>query len=236
MTFVDPGPAPVREIRIATGESDVTGLLARPANAVGLLLLAHGAGAGIRHRFFEALVPLLDARRVATLRYQFPYMERGRRRPDLPAAAQRTVRDAVAAAFEHAGDLPLLAGGKSFGGRMTSQAQAEAPLPGVRGLVFLGFPLHAAGKPDRRRAEHLARVDVPMLFVQGTRDSLASLDQLEPVVRALGARAALTVIDGGDHSFAVPKSAGRTAENVLGEVADAVARWAEARVGVGGAR
>jgi uncharacterized protein len=227
MTPADARSTPVRTFRIETGGGHVTGLLSRPSLARGLLVLAHGAGAGIRHRFFEALVPLLDARGVATLRYQFPYMERGRRRPDLPAVAQRTVRDAVAATLEHAGDLPLVAGGKSFGGRMTSQAQAEAPLPGVRGLVFLGFPLHAAGKPDRRRAEHLARVTVPMLFVQGTRDSLASLDQLEPVVRALGARAALTIVDGGDHSFAVPKSSGRSAGDVLGAVADAVARWVE---------
>lgn len=227
MTPTDARSTPVRTIRIETGGGHVTGLLSRPSLARGLLVLAHGAGAGIRHRFFEALVPLLDARGVATLRYQFPYMERGRRRPDLPAVAQRTVRDAVAATLDHAGDLPLVAGGKSFGGRMTSQAQAEAPLPGVRGLVFLGFPLHAAGKPDRRRAEHLARVAVPMLFVQGTRDSLASLDQLEPVVRALGARAALTIVDGGDHSFAVPKSSGRSVGDVLAAVADAVARWVE---------
>lgn len=223
----DARSTPVRTIRIETGGGHVTGLLSRPSLAHGLLVLAHGAGAGIRHRFFEALVPLLDARGVATLRYQFPYMERGRRRPDLPAVAQRTVRDAVAATREHAGDLPLVAGGKSFGGRMTSQAQAETPLPGVRGLVFLGFPLHAAGKPDRRRAEHLARVTVPMLFVQGTRDSLASRDQLEPVVRDLGARAALTIVDGGDHSFAVPKSSGRSVGDVLGAVAGAVARWVE---------
>lgn len=215
-----------REIRIPTAGGPVTGLLSRPAHARCLLLLAHGAGAGIRHRFFETLIPLLDARGVGTLRYQFPYMERGARRPDLPAVAQRAVRDAAAAAAEHAGGLPLLAGGKSFGGRMTSQAQAEARLPGVRGLVFLGFPLHAAGRPDRRRAEHLARVEVPMLFVQGTRDTLAALDEIRPVVRALGARATLTIIEGGDHSFAVPKRAGRTAADALGEVADAVVAWA----------
>jgi len=224
----NPSSATDREIRIATGPGTVTGLLHRPAGARCMLVLAHGAGAGIRHRFFEALVPLLGARSVATLRYQFPSMESGRRRPDPPAVAHRTVRDTVRAAAEHAGDLPLLAGGKSFGGRMTSQAQAEAPLPGVRGLVFLGFPLHAAGKPDRRRAEHLERVGIPMLFVQGTRDTLAFLDEFRPVVIALGARGTLTVIEGGDHSFAVPKSAGRTVEDVLGEVAGAVARWAEA--------
>jgi hypothetical protein len=221
----DPRPDAALEIRIATGTGTVTGLLHRPDNARCLLLLAHGAGAGIRHRFFASLVPLLGARGIATLRYQFPYMEGGRRRPDPPATAQRTVRDAVAAAAEHAADLPLLAGGKSFGGRMTSQAQAEDPLPGVRGLVFLGFPLHAAGKPERRRAEHLARVGIPMLFVQGTGDTLAFLDQLHPVVTALGPRATLTIIEGGDHSFAVPKSARRTPEDVLSEVADAVARF-----------
>jgi hypothetical protein len=224
----DPGPTATREIRIATGTGTVTGLLDRPAGARSLLLLAHGAGAGIRHRFFETLVPLLGARGVATLRYQFPYMEGGRRRPDLPAVAQRTVRDAVTAASDHAGDLPLLAGGKSFGGRMTSQAQADDPLPGVRGLVFLGFPLHAAGKPDRRRAEHLSRVGIPMLFVQGTRDTLAGLDYLRPVVTELGTRATLEIIEGGDHSFAVPKSALRPASDVLGQVADAVSSWSEA--------
>jgi len=214
-----------------TGGGAVTALLSRPAEARCLLLLAHGAGAGIRHRFFETLVPLLDGRGVATLRYQFPYLETGRRRPDPPSVAQRTVRDAVGAAAEHAGDLPLFAGGKSFGGRMTSQAQAEAPLANVRGLVFLGFPLHAAGKPDRRRADHLTRVDVPMLFVQGTRDALASLDELHPVAEALGGRATVAIIAGGDHSFAVPKSAGRAAEEVLREVADVVAAWMTGRAG-----
>jgi predicted alpha/beta-hydrolase family hydrolase len=158
-------------------------------------------------------------------------MEQGRRRPDLPAVAHRTVRDAVAAAAAEAGDLPLVAGGKSFGGRMTSQAQAEEALPGVRGLVFLGFPLHAAGKPDRKRAEHLARIEIPMLFVQGTRDTLADLGELEPVVLGLGARATLTIVDRGDHSFAVPKSAGRSGEAVLGEVADAVHRWVAGLIG-----
>jgi hypothetical protein len=223
----DPSSTVSREIRINTGTGTVTGLVHRPAGARCLLLLAHGAGAGIRHRFFETLVPRLGARGVATLRYQFPYMEGGRRRPDVPAVAQGTVREAVTAAADHAGDLPLLAGGKSFGGRMTSQAQAEDPLPGVRGLVFLGFPLHAAGKPERRRAEHLGRVEIPMLFVQGTRDTLAHLDQLHPVVAELGTRATLTIIEGGDHSFAVPKSAGRGAEDVLREVADVVARFSE---------
>jgi len=223
----DPSPDAASEIRIATGTGAVTGLLHRPDGARCLLLLAHGAGAGIRHRFFASLVPLLGARGIATLRYQFPYMESGRRRPDPPAVAQRAVRDAVVAAAAHAADLPLLAGGKSFGGRMTSQAQAENPLPGVRGLVFLGFPLHAAGKPDRRRADHLARIAIPMLFAQGTRDTLADLDHLHPVVAELGTRATLSIIDGGDHSFAVPKSARRTPEDVLGQVADAVARWAE---------
>ena len=220
-------PAASRELRIAAGAGSVTGLLYRPAGARQLLVLAHGAGAGVRHRFFETLVPLLGARGVATLRYQFPYMEEGRRRPDLPPVAHRTVRDAIAAAAEHAGDLPLLAGGKSFGGRMTSQAQAESPLPGVRGLVFLGFPLHAAGKPDHRRGDHLARVEIPMLFVQGTRDALASLDQIQPVVAALGTRATLEIIEGGDHSFAVPRSSGRSPADVLGDVAAAIAVWGE---------
>jgi len=221
----------VIELRIPTGGSSVTGLLVRPRNARTLLLLAHGAGAGIRHRFFETLVPLLSARRMATLRYQFPYMEAGKRRPDLPAVAQRTVRDAVTAAVDHDGDLPLFAGGKSFGGRMTSQAQAHEPLPRVRGLVFLGFPLHAAAKPDRKRAAHLDRVAIPMLFVQGTRDALADLGELRPVVGDLGERATLAIMDGGDHSFAVPKSARRDPADVLREVAERVTAWADAAIG-----
>lgn len=216
----------VREIRIPTAHGAVTGLLYVPTRAEVLLVLAHGAGAGIRHAFFAAIVPLLGRRGVATLRYQFPSVEAGRRRPDTPAVAQQVVRDAVVAARELAGDLPLFAGGKSFGGRMTSQAQAREPLPDVRGLVFLGFPLHPAGKPSRQRADHLSGVAIPMLFVQGTRDALATLDLLRPVVDAIAAQATLAVVEGGDHSFSVLKSSGRSAAEVMGGVANAVALWA----------
>lgn len=212
-------------LAIPTPAGIVSGLLDRPDDARVLLVLGHGAGAGMRHRFFESLVPHLGQRSVAVLRYQFPYMEAGGRRPDVPAVAQATVRAAVAVAAERAGGLPLLAGGKSFGGRMTSAAQSAEPLPGVRGLVFLGFPLHAAGRPSSSRADHLDRVAVPMLFLQGTRDTLADLALLRPVVDRLEARARLHVVDGADHSFGVLKRSGRSGEDVLTELADTVAAW-----------
>jgi len=200
-------------------------LLVKPPDARALLVLAHGAGAGMRHAFLERIAQALAAGNVATFRYEFPYMEKHERRPDLPAVAAARVREAVAAAAERAPGLPLFAGGKSFGGRMTSTAAAEAPLPGVQGLVFLGFPLHPPGRPGTSRAEHLDRVTVPMLFLQGTRDQFAQLPLLEPVIERLRPRATLHLIDGGDHSFKVPKSTGRTAEDVMNDLADTIAGW-----------
>src|SRR5213595_3344755 len=175
---------PSNSSMIASAElrvGEVSGLLLRPKDARLLYVLAHGAGAGMRHPFLESISQRLAEQGIATLRYQFPYMERRSRRPDPPAVAAATVRAAVAEAARIAPDLPLVAGGKSFGGRMTSTAQAEEPLPGVRGLVFLGFPLHPPGRPDDKRAEHLAHVQVPMLFLQGDRDEFADLKLLEPV-------------------------------------------------------
>ncbi len=205
---------------------EVSAVLRRPAGADRLLVLAHGAGAGMRHAFMESIAERLADRRVATFRYQFPYMEKGSRRPDSPKKLTATVRAAVEAAAELEPDLPLLAGGKSMGGRMTSTAASEEPLPGVRGIVFLGFPLHAAGKqPSSERAEHLTRVTVPMLFLQGTRDNLADLDFLRPVCADLGKRATLHIVEGGDHSFHVLKRSGRTDEEVLDELATVIAEW-----------
>ncbi len=206
--------------------TSVSALLARPVDATALLVLGHGAGAGMRHVFMEEMAALLAERRVATFRYQFPYMEAGRRAPNPRRILTATVRRAVATAREATPDLPLCAGGKSMGGRMTSLAAAEAPLADVRGIVFLGFPLHGIGKPPGiERSAHLAQVDVPLLFVQGTRDRLAQLDLMRPVVDDLGARATLHVVDGGDHSFKVLKRSGRTHPEVMAEVADAVGGW-----------
>ena len=204
---------------------DVSGLLLRPADARLLYVLAHGAGAGMRHPFLESLAQRLADRSVATLRYQFPYMERRASRPDPPAVAAATVRAAVAEAARVAPGLPLVAGGKSFGGRMTSTAQAEDPLSGVRGLVFLGFPLHPPGRPGDKRAEHLAQVRIPMLFLQGDRDEFADLNLLKPVVKRLGAGATLYLVEGGDHSFHVLKRSGRTDSDVMSELVDAIGKW-----------
>src|SRR5213595_817017 len=209
---------------------DVSGLLLRPADARLLYVLAHGAGAGMRHPFLESLAQRLADRSVATLRYQFPYMERRASRPDPPAVAAATVRAVVAEAARVAPGLPLVAGGKSFGGRMTSTAQAEEPLPGVRGLVFLGFPLHPPGRAGDQRAEHLAQVQVPMLFLQGTRDDFADLTLLKPLIKRLGQRATLHLVEGGDHSFHVLKRSGRTDADVMGEIADAIAEWSATTV------
>jgi uncharacterized protein len=203
----------------------VTALLLRPAGAQWLYVFAHGAGAGMQHRFMEAASALLAGHGIATLRYQFPYMEAGSRRPDSRATLLATVRAAVHAASEVAPDLPLLAGGKSMGGRMTSQAAAEAPLAGVRGLVFFGFPLHPAGRPSTERAEHLGNVRLPMLFLQGERDKLAEPDLLRPVCAGLGERATLHLVPEADHSFHVPKRSGRSDDEVLAELAATVARW-----------
>jgi predicted alpha/beta-hydrolase family hydrolase len=217
---------PAQELKFAVGsQGNVSALLMRPQDARACYVLAHGAGAGMRHASMEAIAAGLAERGIATLRYQFPYMEKGSKRPDPPALAQATVRAAVAEAARACAGLPLLAGGKSFGGRMTSQAQAKAPLDGVKGLVFFGFPLHPAGKPSSDRAAHLIDVKIPMLFLQGTRDALAGLSLLEPVVKSLGNKAALHLADGADHSFHVLKSSGRNDREVLAEILDAFAAW-----------
>ena len=203
----------------------VSALLVRPPDARLLYVVAHGAGAGMRHPFLETIAQHLAQKGIATLRYQFPYMERRARRPDLPAVAVATVRAAVVEAARAAPGLPIVAGGKSFGGRMTSTAQAEAALPGVVGLAFLGFPLHPPGRPGISRAEHLDRVHVPMLFLQGTRDEFAELALLREVVSRLGERATLHLLDGGDHSFKVLKRTGRTVGDTLDELAGTLDAW-----------
>jgi predicted alpha/beta-hydrolase family hydrolase len=204
---------------------DVSGLLLHPPRAFCLLVLAHGAGAGMQHSFMGSAASELGARGIATFRYQFPYMQRQSRRPDSPTVLQATVRAATRAAAAAAPDLALIAGGKSMGGRMTSLAAAAEPLEGVRGIVFFGFPLHASGNPSSERATHLSRVTVPMLFLQGTRDRLADLDHLRPLLDRIP-RATMKVFEGADHSFHVPKSAGRTDADVLAEIARTVAEWA----------
>jgi uncharacterized protein len=210
---------------IPVGEESVSGLLLRPAGAKALYLFAHGAGAGITHKAMESNARGLAERGIATLRYQFPFMEKGSRRPDPPRIAHAAVRAAGAEAAKRAPELPLFAGGRSFGGRMTSQAQAHSPLPAVRGLAFLGFPLHPAGEPGVERAEHLSRVDVPMLFISGDRDALAELELLEPVVACLGERATLHLISHADHSFRVAAKSGRTTADTETEALDALAEW-----------
>jgi hypothetical protein len=192
-------------------------------------VLAHGAGAGMRHPFLESMAQALADRGVATLRYEFPYMEEHRSRPDPPAIAVARVRAAVHRARAEWPGLPLVAGGKSFGGRMTSTAQAEHPLDGVSGLAFLGFPLHPPGRPSVARAEHLFQVQVPMLFLQGSRDEFAQLDLLTSVCTKLGTRATVHLIDDGDHSFKVPKRSGRTADQVMAELADQIAGFGTKR-------
>ena len=213
------------KLGISVGDGQVSALFLRPADARALYLFAHGAGAGMTHRSMESNAEGLAARGIATLRYQFPYMEKGSRRPDPPRIAHAAVRAAAAQAVELAPDLPLFAGGRSFGGRMTSQAQALSPLPGVRGLAFLGFPLHPAGKPGIDRAEHLAQVQIPMLFVSGERDALAELDLLRGVVAGLGERAMLHVVPQADHSFKVAAKSGRTPAEAEAEALDAMADW-----------
>jgi hypothetical protein len=219
-------------IALPGGES-VSALLSAPADARAGYVVAHGAGAGMRHPFMSNVANGLAARGVATLRYQFPYMEKGSRRPDSPKIAQATVRAAVAQAARTLPRLPLLAGGKSYGGRMTSQAQAETPLDGVRGLAFLGFPLHPPGKPSSERAEHLSRIAVPMLFLQGTRDDFADLDHLEPLVARLDKRATLRLFDGADHSFHVPVKSGRKDAEVMAEMLGTLTDWIDSVVGQG---
>jgi predicted alpha/beta-hydrolase family hydrolase len=213
------------KIVIPVGAETVSGLLLRPPGAKALYLFAHGAGTNMVHRSMASNVEGLAERGIATLRYNFLYTEKGSTRPDAPRTAHAAVRAAASIAKKLAGDLPLYAGGRSFGGRMTSQAQADEPLPGVRGLAFLGFPLHPAGKPGVERAEHLAKVQVPMLFLSGSRDALAELDLLRPVVAELGKRATLRVVEHADHSFNVAKSSGRTAAEAEAEALDALANW-----------
>jgi len=217
----------VREaVRITVdAERTVTGLLLRPPDARACYVMAHGAGAGMTHPSMETAAADLATRSVATLRYQFPFMEQGGRHPDTPPVAHATVRAAVAEAHRLIPELPLVAGGRSFGGRMTSQAQASAPLPHVRGLAFLAFPLHPAKRPSRERAEHLARVQIPMLFLQGTRDALAELDHLRPVVEELGPRATLLFAEDADHAFHVPARSGRTDAEVRRAMVDAFCAW-----------
>ena len=212
-------------ITIAVGDSHVSGLLQTPARPRACYVFAHGAGAGMAHPFMAAVASGLAERGIATLRYQFLYMERGSKRPDPPKLAHAAVRAAVGEAARRLPKLLLIAGGKSFGGRMTSQAQAVSPLSSVRGLAFVGFPLHPAGKPSSERAAHLADVQIPMLFLQGTRDALAELDQLQPVCRSLGARATLKLFADADHSFHVPARIGRKDAQVMSELLDAFAAW-----------
>jgi uncharacterized protein len=206
----------------------VSGLMQAPPRARACYVLAHGAGAGMRHPFMATVAAELAERGIAILRYQFPYMEQGGKRPDRPARAHAAVRAAVAEAARLAPELPLFAGGKSFGGRMTSQAQSATPLAGVRGLTFLGFPLHPAGRPSDERGRHLADVRVPMLFLQGTRDGLALPDLITPLCQALGARATLRMFADADHSFHVPARTGRTDAQLRGEMLDTLADWIDA--------
>ena len=219
------------DVRIHVGDGTVSGLLLCPADAKALYVFAHGAGAGMSHRSMETIAQGLAVRGIATLRYQFPYMEKGSRRPDPPKIAHSAVRAAVAEAARLQPSLPLFAGGKSFGGRMTSQAQADRALPGVRGLAFLGFPLHPAGKPGIERAEHLKQVQIPMLFISGSRDALAELNLLRPVVAGLGGQATLHVVEDADHSLKVPARSGRTAEKAEAGALDALASWMSQLIG-----
>ena len=219
-------PTDAIALRIAVeSRAQVSALLRVPNEVHAALVLAHGAGAGMEHPFMRALADELASRKVATLRFQFPYMEQRLKRPDSPAVAQATVRAAVAEAARRLGGVPLFAGGKSFGGRMTSQAQAEEPLRGVLGLVFVGYPLHPAGKPSVRRADHLASVQRPMLFLQGSRDALADLGLLEEVAARLGDRATLETFDDADHAFHVRKTSGSSDELVLRALVSCTAEW-----------
>ncbi len=221
ISFVTPAE---RKIEL-DGDAAVSALWLAPANAKAAYVFAHGAGAGMAHKSMAAIASGLADRGIATLRYNFLYMERGSKRPDAPALAHSAVRAAVDEAARLAPDMPLFAGGKSFGGRMTSQAQALAPLPGVRGLVFFAFPLHPAGKPSDERAKHFSDVAIPLLFLQGTNDALAEPDLLKPMVNALGKRATLALFEHADHSFHVAAKTGRKDPEVLAEILDTAAAW-----------
>jgi predicted alpha/beta-hydrolase family hydrolase len=223
----DIASTPLR-IELEAGDS-VSALLSAPAQPRAGYVFAHGAGAGMTHRFMEDVAQGLAERGIASLRYQFPYMEKGSKRPDVPRVAHAAVRAAVGEAARRWPGLPLYAGGKSFGGRMTSQAQATAPLAGVRGLVFFGFPLHPAGKPAAERGEHLLQVDCPMLFLQGTRDELADTALLRALIERLGERATLELVADADHSFHVPARSGRTDAQVRAELLDVLVRWVDQR-------
>lgn len=212
-------------MKLTIGAETTSALWLAPPDAKAAYVFAHGAGAGMAHKAMAAIAEGLAERGIATLRYNFLYMERGSKRPDAPALAHTAVRAAVSKATELAPALPLFAGGKSFGGRMTSQAQALAALPNVRGLIFFAFPLHPAGKPSDERARHLSEVGVPMLFLQGTNDALAELDLLRPAVRELGERATLNLFEHADHSFHVPAKSGRKDAQVLAEILDAAVNW-----------
>lgn len=221
MTEPQPATIPVDDSR------QVSGLLQAPREADACFVLAHGAGAGMTHPFMVEVANGLAERCIATLRYQFPYMERGSKRPDAPKLAQATVRAAVAEASRLLPKLEMIAGGKSFGGRMTSQAQAETPIPGIQGLVFLGFPLHPPGQPSDDRAEHLFDVEIPMLFLQGTRDALADIHLMRRLVERLGPRATLEEYEEADHSFHVPVRSGRKDAEIRSEMLDALQGWLE---------
>jgi uncharacterized protein len=220
-------PSAAQPATIVVGDTtSVSGMLQVPPKAKACYVMAHGAGAGMMHPFMASFASDLAERGIATLRYQFPYMERGSKRPDTPKLAQATVRAAVAEASRLVPELALFAGGKSFGGRMTSQAQAAAPLPGVRGLAFVGFPLHAPGKASDERGAHLFDAHIPMLFLQGTRDEFAELSLLKALVEKLGARASLTLFDDADHSFHVPARSGKKDAQIRAEMAESLAAWA----------
>lgn len=227
------GGIEVAEVRIPVNAETVSGLLMRPPGAKALYLFAHGAGTNMRHATMAANAEGLASRGIATFRYQFLYSEKGSKRPDTPKLAHAAVRAAAAQAASLAPDLPLFAGGRSFGGRMTSQAQAETPLPDVRGLAFLGFPLHPAGKPGIERAEHLADVHIPMLFISGSRDALAEMELIKSVIANLGATATLRIVDHADHSFKVAAKSGRTASEVEAEALDAIADWIVSKLDAG---
>ena len=226
--MTEPPSLAARSIAIGVDEQrQVSGLLLAPEGARACYVVAHGAGAGMTHPFMVAVANGLAERRIATVRYQFPYMEEGARRPDQPTVAQATVRAAVREAARLLPGLPLFAGGKSFGGRMSSQAQAASPMAGVKGLIILGFPLHPPDRPSADRARHLSGVRVPMLFLQGTRDKLAQSELLQPLIKQLGDRATLRLLQEADHSFHVPARSGRNDSDLMAEMLDALADWAE---------